>query len=126
MLPLDRPDPAKSPEIKQRRAAAAAKSRRRERKGERRSRGAGSEAFGGTALMHPNRAFDWDDRAAMLDFVASRGFAHIFTASMDGLFVAHAPVVVSEDGRVQFHIARRNRATGTIRRQPGAAQRHRA
>ena len=39
MLPLDRPDPAKSPEIKQRRAAAAAKSRRRERKGERRSRG---------------------------------------------------------------------------------------
>ena len=32
-------DPAKSPEIKERRAAAAAKARRRERKGERRSRG---------------------------------------------------------------------------------------
>ena len=39
MLPLDKADPAKSPEIKQRRAAAAAKSRRRDRKGERRSRG---------------------------------------------------------------------------------------
>jgi 23S rRNA pseudouridine955/2504/2580 synthase len=38
-LPLDRPDPARSPEIKERRAAAAAKARRRERKGERRSRG---------------------------------------------------------------------------------------
>jgi 23S rRNA pseudouridine955/2504/2580 synthase len=37
-LPLDR-NPALSPEVKQRRAAAAAKNRRRERKGERRSRG---------------------------------------------------------------------------------------
>jgi 23S rRNA pseudouridine955/2504/2580 synthase len=39
MLPMDRPDPAKSSEVRERRAAAAAKSRRRERKGERRSRG---------------------------------------------------------------------------------------
>ncbi|HEU4704508.1 MAG TPA: RluA family pseudouridine synthase, partial [Sphingomicrobium sp.] len=39
MLPLDRPDPARSPEVKERRSAAAAKARRRERKGERRSRG---------------------------------------------------------------------------------------
>jgi len=38
-LPLDRPDPAASREVKERRAAAAAKSRRRERRGERRSRG---------------------------------------------------------------------------------------
>ncbi|MEO8176961.1 MAG: FMN-binding negative transcriptional regulator [Sphingomicrobium sp.] len=62
--------------------------------------------------MHPNRAFDWDDRQAMLDFVAARGFAHIFAADMDGLRVAHAPVVVGDDGRVQFHMARRNRAAG--------------
>ena len=46
MLPLDRPDPAKSPEIKLGRAAAAAKSRRRERKGERRSRGGPKPARG--------------------------------------------------------------------------------
>ena len=39
-LPLDTPDPAKSPEVKARRAAAAAKTARKERKGERRSRGA--------------------------------------------------------------------------------------
>ena len=46
MLPLDRPDPAKSPEVKERRAAAAAKARRRDRKGERRSRGAAQPARG--------------------------------------------------------------------------------
>lgn len=62
--------------------------------------------------MHPNRAFGWDDRQAMLQFVAGRGFAHIFTADMDGLFVAHAPVVVTEGGRVQFHVSRRNRSAG--------------
>jgi 23S rRNA pseudouridine955/2504/2580 synthase len=39
MMPLDKPDPAKSPETKQRRVAAAAKARRKERRGERRSRG---------------------------------------------------------------------------------------
>jgi transcriptional regulator len=60
--------------------------------------------------MHPNRAFDWHDRQAMLDFVAARGFAHIFVADMDGLFVAHAPVVITDDGSLQFHISRRNRA----------------
>jgi 23S rRNA pseudouridine955/2504/2580 synthase len=38
-LPLDNPDPAKSPETKARRVAAAAKSARKARKGERRSRG---------------------------------------------------------------------------------------
>jgi len=46
MLPLDKADPAKSPAIKQRRAAAAAKSRRRERKGERRSRGSAKPSRG--------------------------------------------------------------------------------
>jgi 23S rRNA pseudouridine955/2504/2580 synthase len=46
MLPLDTADPAKSPEVKQRRAAAAAKSRRRERKGERRARGSAKPARG--------------------------------------------------------------------------------
>ena len=38
-MPLDKPDYAKSPEVKQRRIAAAAKTRRRARRGERRSRG---------------------------------------------------------------------------------------
>jgi 23S rRNA pseudouridine955/2504/2580 synthase len=47
MLPLDEPDPAKSPQVKARRAAAAAKSARRARKGERRSRGQGPSRTGG-------------------------------------------------------------------------------
>ena len=47
MLPLDSPDPAKSPEVKARRAAAAAKTARRARKGERRARGAGVAKRGG-------------------------------------------------------------------------------
>lgn len=68
--------------------------------------------------MHPNRAFGWDDRPAMLEFVAERGFAHIFTAGMDGLFVAHAPVAVTDDGRVQFHVSRRNRAAGQFDGRP--------
>ena len=43
-MPLDNPDPAKSPETKAKRAAAHAKSVRKARKGERRSRGSGSSA----------------------------------------------------------------------------------
>jgi 23S rRNA pseudouridine955/2504/2580 synthase len=38
-MPLDKPDPAKSPEVRARRQAAAAKTARKERKGERRNRG---------------------------------------------------------------------------------------
>jgi transcriptional regulator len=59
--------------------------------------------------MHPNKVFAWEDREAVLRFVAERGFAHIFTASEAGLFVVHAPVLLTEAGRVQFHISRRNR-----------------
>ena len=44
MLPLDTPDPAKSPEAKARRSAAHAKSVRKARKGERRARGAATKA----------------------------------------------------------------------------------
>ena len=44
MLPLDNPDPAKSPEVRARRAAAHAKLARKARKGERRSRGAPKSA----------------------------------------------------------------------------------
>ena len=59
--------------------------------------------------MHPNNAFAWDDRDAALRFVADHSFAHIFSASDAGLFVVHAPVFVTVAGRIQFHIARRNR-----------------
>ena len=59
--------------------------------------------------MHPNRAFEWQDRDELLRFVADRAFAHIFTGSDNGMFVVHAPVLVTDDGRVLFHVSRRNR-----------------
>jgi len=63
--------------------------------------------------MHPNRAFHWDDREALLGFASERSFAHIFSATDDGLFVVHAPLLVV-DGKVWFHIARRNRMVDQI------------
>ena len=58
--------------------------------------------------MHPNRAFDWSDAEAMLSFAAERAFAHVFTAADSGLFVVHVPVI-ERNGRIWFHVARRNR-----------------
>lgn len=58
--------------------------------------------------MHPNKVFDWTDRAEMLRFADERAFAHIFTASDERLFVVHAPVLVTDGGQVWFHVARRN------------------
>ena len=63
--------------------------------------------------MHPNRAFEWTDRDAILSFAAERAFAHVFTASDAGLFVVHVPILV-RDGRVRFHVARRNRIAGQL------------
>lgn len=58
--------------------------------------------------MHPNGAFRWENEEEILAFVSAHTFAHIFTASDTGLFVVHAPVLVN-DGRIWFHVARRNR-----------------
>jgi transcriptional regulator len=63
--------------------------------------------------MHPNPAFHWTDRSEMLDFVSDHSFAHIFAASAMGLFAVHAPVVV-RDGRIWFHVARRNRIANQL------------
>jgi transcriptional regulator len=60
--------------------------------------------------MHPNRSFAWDDREAMLAFLADVSFSTIFVASADGPRVAHTPVVVAASDRLRFHIARGNRA----------------
>jgi len=59
--------------------------------------------------MHPNRIFDWQDKSEMLRFAADRSFAHIFTASDEGMFVVHAPILVTGEGRIWFHVSRRNR-----------------
>jgi transcriptional regulator len=60
--------------------------------------------------MHPNAAFAWTDREAMLDFVARHAFAHIFSSGSAGLAVVHAPLLVTSAGTLQFHTSRRNRA----------------
>jgi transcriptional regulator len=59
--------------------------------------------------MHPNAHFAWTDIAAMHAFVTARAFAHIFAQTPGGPMVAHAPVVVTADGNLQFHLARANR-----------------
>lgn len=58
--------------------------------------------------MHPNRSFHWQDRDAMLGLVAEVSFAHIFAATPDGPRVAHAPVIVTREGNLRFHLARSN------------------
>ena len=68
--------------------------------------------------MHPNRVFDWTDRPEMLRFVADRAFAHIFTAGPEGLFVVHAPLLVTAGGKIWFHVARRNRIAGHLAGRP--------
>jgi transcriptional regulator len=65
--------------------------------------------------MHPNPTFAWEDRDALLGFVANRAFAHIFTASDDGMFVVHAPVLVTASGRIRFHVSHRNRIADQLR-----------
>jgi transcriptional regulator len=68
--------------------------------------------------MHPNRVFDWTDRSEMLRFVADRAFAHIFTAGPEGLFVVHAPLLVTASGKIWFHVARRNRIADHLASRP--------
>jgi transcriptional regulator len=60
--------------------------------------------------MHPNRAFAWEDEAAMLAFVAEIAFC---TICIDGPMLVHAPVVV-RPGRLRFHVARGNRAAAAL------------
>ena len=57
--------------------------------------------------MHPNRGFAWEDRAAMLAFVADIAFA---TIAAEGPVVVHAPVLVAGPDRLLFHVSRGHRA----------------
>lgn len=56
--------------------------------------------------MHPNPAFRWTDAAAMRAFAADLAVAHLFAAG--GTAVAHAPILVRDDGSLWFHLARGN------------------
>src|SRR4029453_6583368 len=63
--------------------------------------------------MHPDAAFGWSGWDEMLAFVSERAFAHIFTATENGLFVVHVPVAI-RNGRVWFHVAKRNRIANQL------------
>jgi transcriptional regulator len=78
----------------------------------------GQRQAAGQALMHPNARFDWTDQQEMLRFVAEQSFAHIFTASDAGQFVVHAPVIVTDSGKVWFHVSRRNRIADQLDGRP--------
>jgi transcriptional regulator len=68
--------------------------------------------------MHPNPAFAWDDEGEILDFVRERAFAHIFTWGPTGGHVAHAPLHVTKDGQVQFHLFVKNPVARHVEGQP--------
>jgi transcriptional regulator len=59
--------------------------------------------------MHPNPAFEVGDDNQLLEAAAAVGLAHIFVSAAAGPMVVHAPVTRAGD-RLQFHVARRNRA----------------
>ncbi len=58
--------------------------------------------------MHPGIAFRWTDEPAMLAFVSEVAFARIFATTPAGPRVAHAPVMVTPQGRLRFHLANAN------------------
>jgi len=59
--------------------------------------------------MHPNPAFRPGDDAALIDWAARIGFAHLFIATPLGPMVAHAPIAAAGPQAVRFHVARANR-----------------
>jgi transcriptional regulator len=62
--------------------------------------------------VHPNPSFAWNDRDALLAFVADTAFATIVICGSEGPRIVHAPVIVTEDRQaLRFHLSRANRAS---------------
>jgi len=61
--------------------------------------------------MHPSRAFAWEDRDAMLAFLADIAFC---TICVEGPALVHTPVIVAAPDRIRFHISRGNRAAAAM------------
>jgi transcriptional regulator len=59
--------------------------------------------------MHPNSKFAWKDEAAMRAFVAETAFAQIVTVAEGRPLGAQAPLALSDDGTVRFHLSRANK-----------------
>ena len=68
--------------------------------------------------MHPNAAFRFKSADPVLAFVAEYGFAHIFGVTPDGPRIAHAPMLVTDDERLRFHLANSNDLTPHLDGEP--------
>ena len=61
--------------------------------------------------MHPNPLFRSEDRALLETLIDEIGFGMVFMGTPDGPRVAHAPLLSTGDGAVQFHLSRGNALT---------------
>jgi transcriptional regulator len=64
--------------------------------------------------MHPGARFHWQDREAMLSFIADISFCTIFICGESGPMLVHAPVIVEGKDRLRFHLSRAIRATPAL------------
>lgn len=62
--------------------------------------------------MHPNPAFHIRDVSVMRAIVEEQGFGMLLGNTEEGLRVAHVPVILASDERLEFHLARSNRLAG--------------
>jgi transcriptional regulator len=68
--------------------------------------------------VHPNAAFRFRADDPALAFVAAHGFAHLFGMTPDGPRVAHAPLLVTPEGTLRFHLANSNALTAHLDGEP--------
>lgn len=61
--------------------------------------------------MHPNPSFRWTDGDEIADFIRDVSFAHLFVEGPEGPLVAHTPLLVISNERLQFHLANGNPVT---------------
>lgn len=61
--------------------------------------------------MHPAQSFRNPDRALLQTMVEEIGFGMVFAQTPDGPRVAHVPLLWTNDGALQFHLARGNALT---------------
>lgn len=64
--------------------------------------------------MHPNGQFHWADDDAMLAAINGMPFGRVFATTPMGPRVAHAPVIVTPQSALRFHLANGNALTDCL------------
>lgn len=64
--------------------------------------------------MHPNGQFHWADDDAMLAAINGMPFGRVFATTPMGPRVAHAPVIVTPQRTLRFHLANGNALTDCL------------